>query len=585
MSVDYDIYIKKNILGILEEGKRNLIQLSKRCHSVFPDELKRILEEMVKDKLIIQENGSFSLKRIDSIRKIKLYRNWTQNKKNAEIGLLRLKQNLHLPHCLDYEWWFSTDSMEKAFKNLLNNHPFELPRKMAFLGAPILASYISYFLPETKIIILDKSGSTLENIKKNILNKNISTIHYNAENKIPNELIGIADMVFFDPPWYPEYYDLFMRRAQQLTFGHYSSIGIALFPAFTRPSSLKERKKVIIKAMNLGFNLIKLEPDAVSYETPFFEKETLEKNKISSKNWRKGDMIIFLNDGKKLPENVECRIEEEWEDFLVGKIKVKIKKKNEELSKYIAPKILIKNPEDAVLYSVSRRSPIRKNIDLWTSTNIGLKIEGWKTMSLILDGISKGKNLEEISETILLNFSNLDKNQIKRDITIVYQTLKDLLIMNENEHKPQHLAILVQPFLDLILKGEKTIETRFTKVKCPPFQKVKEGDIILLKKSGGLVVGEITAGKVEYFSDLSPEKMEELKKYSSEICADYDPYFWEKRKDSRYISFIHIARVKKYETPYPFPKNDRRAWLILDTVEKSCQPSLFDSLTQKKGRE
>lgn len=301
--------------------------------------------------------------------------------------------------------------------------------------------------------------------------------------------------------------------------------------------------------------------------------------------WRKGDMIIFLNDGKKLPENVECRIEEEWEDFLVGKIKVKIKKKNEELSKYIAPKILIKNPEDAVLYSVSRRSPIRKNIDLWTSTNIGLKIEGWKTMSLILDGISKGKNLEEISETILLNFSNLDKNQIKRDTAAVYQTLKDLLIMNENEHKPQHLAILVQPFLDLILKGEKTIETRFTKVKCPPFQKVKEGDIILLKKSGGLVVGEITAGKVEYFSDLSPEKMEELKKYSSEICADYDPYFWEKRKDSRYISFIHIARVKKYETPYPFPKNDRRAWLILDTVEKSCQPSLFDSLTQKKGRE
>ena len=49
-----------------------------------------------------------------------------------------------------------------------------------------------------------------------------------------------------------------------------------------------------------------------------------------------------------------------------------------------------------------------------------------------------------------------------------------------SEDKPQHLAILVQPFLDLILKGEKTIETRFTKVKCPPFQKVKEGDIILL---------------------------------------------------------------------------------------------------------
>ena len=137
--------------------------------------------------------------------------------------------------------------------------------------------------------------------------------------------------------------------------------------------------------------------------------------------------------------------------------------------------------------------------------------------------------------------------------------------MPDIKHNPQHLAILVQPFLDLILQNKKTIESRFTKVKCPPFEKVKEGDVILLKQSGGLVVGEMVAGKVEYFSDVTPEKMEGLKKYSSQICADYDPNFWEKRKDARYVTLIHIARVKAYENPYPYPKKDRRAWIVLDT--------------------
>ncbi len=137
----------------------------------------------------------------------------------------------------------------------------------------------------------------------------------------------------------------------------------------------------------------------------------------------------------------------------------------------------------------------------------------------------------------------------------------------EYKSQPQHLAILVQPFLDLILKKEKTIETRFTKVKCPPFQKVQEGDVILLKQSGGLVVGEMVAAKVAYFSNITPEKMEELKKYSSEICAGYEPNFWEKRKNARYISFIHIASVKKYEKPYPYLKKDRRAWLALNKAK------------------
>ena len=45
-----------------------------------------------------------------------------------------------------------------------------------------------------------------------------------------------------------------------------------------------------------------------------------------------------------------------------------------------------------------------------------------------------------------------------------------------------HLAILTPGWIDLILDGTKTIESRFTKVRCAPFGKVHEGDSVYLKE-------------------------------------------------------------------------------------------------------
>lgn len=62
-----------------------------------------------------------------------------------------------------------------------------------------------------------------------------------------------------------------------------------------------------------------------------------------------------------------------------------------------------------------------------------------------------------------------------------------------------HLAILSPGWIELILDGSKTIESRFTKVRCAPFGKVHEGDIVYLKESGGLVKGMFTVAKVETY--------------------------------------------------------------------------------------
>jgi len=55
------------------------------------------------------------------------------------------------------------------------------------------------------------------------------------------------------------------------------------------------------------------------------------------------------------------------------------------------------------------------------------------------------------------------------------------------KQQKQHLAIFNPPFLELILERRKTIEGRFSKVRCAPFGAVQEGDVVLMKESGGLV--------------------------------------------------------------------------------------------------
>lgn len=129
-----------------------------------------------------------------------------------------------------------------------------------------------------------------------------------------------------------------------------------------------------------------------------------------------------------------------------------------------------------------------------------------------------------------------------------------------------HLAIFTQPWLDLILDGQKTIDSRLTKVRCTPHGKINVGDIIYLKERVGYVKGEFTASKVETYEDLTPEMLQDLySRYHKEIFVGLELQgFREKWLTSKYATFIHVSNVHSYENPFPFPKKDRRAWILLN---------------------
>jgi ASC-1-like (ASCH) protein len=124
-----------------------------------------------------------------------------------------------------------------------------------------------------------------------------------------------------------------------------------------------------------------------------------------------------------------------------------------------------------------------------------------------------------------------------------------------------HLAILKEPYLTYIMEGKKTVETRFAKRPCPPYEKVNDGDVILLKKAGGKVAGICEVEKV-WFYKLVPGSLEAIKKrFGFAICPE-NGQFWEERAQKTVATLMLVKNVAKVDG-IKIEKRDRRGWVVL----------------------
>lgn len=136
-----------------------------------------------------------------------------------------------------------------------------------------------------------------------------------------------------------------------------------------------------------------------------------------------------------------------------------------------------------------------------------------------------------------------------------------------------HVAIFSEPYLTLLLNGTKKIESRFSINKISPYGKIHKGDVVLVKRGGGPVVGIFLAGEVVCFSGLNVKKLKAIEdQYSEAICSSVDPLFWKSRENSKFASLIKVSLVKEVN-PFIINKSDRTAW---STVQNRLL-SLFDN--------
>jgi ASC-1-like (ASCH) protein len=127
-----------------------------------------------------------------------------------------------------------------------------------------------------------------------------------------------------------------------------------------------------------------------------------------------------------------------------------------------------------------------------------------------------------------------------------------------------HLAMFTGPFLNLILAGTKTIESRFSTNRIAPFNRINTGDIIILKKSGGQIEAICEAGQVHFYSEINMKALKEIDvTYGVRIASKFEKGFWGKRKNAKYGTLIELKEISPLHNLY-CEKKDRRGWVVLN---------------------
>lgn len=125
----------------------------------------------------------------------------------------------------------------------------------------------------------------------------------------------------------------------------------------------------------------------------------------------------------------------------------------------------------------------------------------------------------------------------------------------------KHIVIFRQPFFDMVLSGEKTIESRWSMKKVAPYDKVKVGDELLLKRTSHDVTATAIVKDVKYF-DLTPQIADEIKaKWNKEIGI-YKFENWNLYRNKRYCTLIWLEDVKQIE-PLKVKRSNGSGWIVL----------------------
>jgi hypothetical protein len=131
-----------------------------------------------------------------------------------------------------------------------------------------------------------------------------------------------------------------------------------------------------------------------------------------------------------------------------------------------------------------------------------------------------------------------------------------------DHHPGTHLAIMTGPYLDRLLDGTKTIESRFSRHRVAPFERVASGDVIFFKRAAGPITAVGLAGIVHHI-DLSIVPLQKVADQYGAAIAPADASFWADQARARYATLVTMLDVIRTD-PLPVQKRDRRGWVVLN---------------------
>lgn len=125
-----------------------------------------------------------------------------------------------------------------------------------------------------------------------------------------------------------------------------------------------------------------------------------------------------------------------------------------------------------------------------------------------------------------------------------------------------HVAVLIRPYVELVLAGRKTVECRLTRQARDPFDAIEPGERIYFKESAGPYRATALAEHVLCEGDLTPRRVGELRRdYNHLILGEAD--FWRRKRASRYATLIWLRDVEPTGTGPAIRPLQGVAWLRL----------------------
>lgn len=297
------------------------------------------------------------------------------------------------PHPLDFDWRF----VEPSFRSLeaeICSHPH---RRIGIFGAPTLFLFLNG--RGYDVTLYDKNDQLVRSLSDRGHLKVFKRDFFDAE-----EFSESYDIVMADPPWYLPHYVAFVRAGQAvLPVG--GLLLLSVLPRLTRPGAPVDRHRIISDAFLAGLDLVDVKGSALLYDSPPFEKKALAVEGVGSGPWRRGDIFVFRKAMRMCQLGFPERIPDEasWNGYVIGRTVVRVKHTGVDGGEFsIGP---ASESGDLHFHSVSRRSPTRSRIDLWTSRDLALSLTRPDCAQNLLERLERGDAADRAIQEVCLRFN------------------------------------------------------------------------------------------------------------------------------------------------------------------------------------
>lgn len=259
--------------------------------------------------------------------------------------------NISEPHQLDFDWRFSTGTIEKVLALISGGE-----NDVLLIGTPSLA------------VSLDSRGTHVTLVDRQPI-QSIDQVR-NTNPDFEDPITGTFGIVILDPPWYEDTFFRWISWAAQSLDISNGVMYCSIWQPETRPKGNEERNK-IFEWLETWADYSILE-NFVEYVSPLFEERAYTASGLTlNPLWRKGD-LLEIRPKLRPPLTPPLVRLEEWHRIIINSYQLAIR-----VDTVIDSKIS-KHPmaNGWVWKSVSMRAQGRSQIGLWSSRNEVAIIKG-----------------------------------------------------------------------------------------------------------------------------------------------------------------------------------------------------------------